>query len=222
MTDRRPAKRIGMIHTVLGLAGMMDGLARARYPDIEVFHFVDEKLLADLLAHGLNESITQRMVRYGEMAQQAGADVILSTCSSTSPAVDVARKHVSVPFLKIDDAMARKAVSSGDRIGLFCTATSTVDPSRALLEDHAKQLGRNVRVDVKLEADAYKARLAGDQKKHDELVLAGATEFGRSVDVLVLAQASMAHLQDAVQAKLGKPVFASPKLCIEGLADWLN
>ena len=87
MTDRRPAKRIGMIHTVLGLAGLMDGLARARYPDIEVFHFVDEKLLADLLAHGLDDSITQRMVRYGEMAQQAGAEIILSTCSSTSPSL---------------------------------------------------------------------------------------------------------------------------------------
>jgi Asp/Glu/hydantoin racemase len=222
MTDRRPAKRIGMIHTVLGLAGMMDGLARARYPGIEVFHFVDEKLLQDLLANGLNESITQRMVRYGEMAEQAGADLILSTCSSTSPAVDVARKHVDVPFLKIDDAMARKAVSSGERIGLYCTASSTVDPSRALLEDHARQLGRKVRIETKLEPDAYKARMAGDQKRHDELVLAGATAFGRSVDVLVLAQASMAHLADAVHAKLGKPVFASPKLCIDGLADWLN
>lgn len=222
MTDGRPAKRIGMIHTVLGLAGMMDGLARARYPGIEVFHFVDEKLLQDLLANGLNESITQRMVRYGEMAEQAGADLILSTCSSTSPAVDVARKHVDVPFLKIDDAMARKAVSSGERIGLYCTASSTVDPSRALLEDHARQLGRKVRIETKLEEGAYKARMAGDQKKHDELVLAGSSEFGRTVDVLVLAQASMAHLADAVHAELGKPVFASPKLCIDGLADWLN
>ena len=83
-------------------------------------------------------------------------------------------------------------------------------------------MGRNVQIDVKLEADAYKARLAGDQKKHDELVFAGATDFGKSVDVLVLAQASMAHLQEAVQAKLGKPVLASPKLCIDGLADWMN
>jgi len=221
MSAQTAGKRIGMIHTVLGLAGMMDGLARRRYPDVEVFHFVDEKLLHDLLAHGLDDSITARLTRYGEMAEAAGADIILSTCSSTSPAVDTARGRVSVPFLKIDDAMAERAVLNGTNLGLFCTASSTVAASRALLEAHAAANDRQIRITVELEEEAYRARMEGDQQKHDELVLAGATALGKSVDLVILAQASMAHLAEQIEATLGKPVLASPRLCIENLAEYL-
>jgi len=222
MTSPHPARRIGMIHTVLGLAGLMDGLARARYPDVEIIHFVDEKMLHDLLANGLDASITERMTRYGEMAVQAGADIVLSTCSSTSPSVDVARGHVGVPFLKIDDAMTALAVQSGEHIGLFCTASSTVGPSQGLLESQAAKHGRNIRIRVALDEEAYRARMAGEQNRHDERVLAGAVALGKSTDLVVLAQASMAHLAEEIQSQLGKPVLASPQLCIDGLADWLN
>jgi Asp/Glu/hydantoin racemase len=62
--------------------------------------------------------------------------MIVVTCSSTSPAVDVARRLVPQPVLKIDDPMTTEAVRRGSRIGLLCTASSTVEPSGALLRAH--------------------------------------------------------------------------------------
>jgi Asp/Glu/hydantoin racemase len=218
----KSAKRIGLVHTVLGLAGLMDGLIKERHPGVEVFHFVDEKLLADLLANGgLDASITARMTRYGEMAAQAGADLVLSTCSSTSPAIDVARKTVQVPFLKIDDAMAERAVSEGTHIGLLCTASSTVAASRGLLESHASAKGRSIRITPVLKEEAYRAKFSGDQARHDAIVSETAIELARETDLVVLAQASMAHLADELSARTGRPVLASPRLCVEALSAWL-
>lgn len=222
MAAQKPAKRIGMIHTVLGLAGLMDGLTKQRHPGVEIFHFVDEKLLADLLANGgLDASITQRMTRYGEMAQEAGADLVLSTCSSTSPAIDSARKTVQVPFLKIDDAMAERAVSEGTHIGLMCTASSTVSASRGLLESHAAAKSRSIRITTVLEEEAYRAKFSGDQARHDSIVSEAAAKLGQDTDLVVLAQASMAHLADDLGKRIGKPVLASPRLCVEALSVWL-
>jgi hypothetical protein len=59
-------------------------------------------------------------------------------------------------------------------------------------------------------AEAYQALLAGDRARHDAILREAATGIASEVDVLVLAQASLAHLRDPLAAALACPVLASP------------
>jgi Asp/Glu/hydantoin racemase len=114
--------------------------------------------------------------------------------------------------------MASEAVRRGTRIGLLCTATSTVEPSSALLHAHAAAQGRDVTIKTVLRPEAYQALMAGDRARHDEILLEAASGISNEVDVLVLAQASLAHLRDRLAAELKCPVLASPSLLMAEIA----
>src|SRR5580698_98016 len=134
-TPRRP--RIAFVHTVAFLVDMFRETMDRELPHVEVVHILNETLLKDLLRDGASPKITERIVRQAILAADADVDMVVFTCSSTSPAINVARQLLAIPIIKIDDPMAERAVLSGNRIGLVCTARSTVDPSSALLREHA-------------------------------------------------------------------------------------
>ena len=206
------AERICFIHTVPSLVQRFGSLLRDALPTIDTFHVVDESLLQDLLKSGPRPAITSRIVRHVELAKDAGATTIVFTCSSTSPAVDVARHVVDIPIIKVDDPMALEAVSHGERIGVLCTTSSTVEPSQTLLASHAAAANRNkVTIDVKLVDGAFDALRQGNQDIHDQLVTEAAISLAENCDTIVLAQGSLAHLRDDLEQKLQRRVLSSPK-----------
>lgn len=212
--------RICFFHTVAGLADTFDELATEHEVDAEWYHAVDESVLEDMLAAGeLTPSVTRRICAQLSLAEHAGADVILDTCSSTSPAVDVARELVETPIVKIDDPMTERAVELGDRIGVLATAASTLGPSTDLLERKADEAGRAVDVEPVLVDDAFEARLNDDVDRHDRLVTERAIDLADETDVLVLAQASMSHLEAPLSDRVPVPVLSSPELAMERVAE---
>jgi len=211
------AARIAFVHTVGFLADEFRRLMREQMPDADPFHVLNESLLQDLLRGAEPATVHRRVVDQVLLAADAGADIVVMTCSSTSPGVDIARTMSTKPILKIDDPMMAQAVMQGSRVGLLCTATSTVAPSTALLQAHAAIQGREVSVVPTINAQAYQALMAGDRQTHDRLVLESAVALGAQVDVLVLAQASLAHLQAAIRGRVSVPVLASPSLLMEEL-----
>ncbi len=216
------SERVAFVHTVGFLAEEFRKLMRAQQPEVDSFHILDESLLQDLL-RGVPPALVHRRVAAQLMlAADAGAELIVMTCSSTSPGVDVARQMTDRPILKIDDPMAAQAVRSGQRIGLMCTATSTVAPSTALLQRHAAQQEREIVIRPEVNAAAYQALLSGDRPTHDRLVRESAVRLAREVDVLVLAQASLAHLAAPLAEELPCPVLASPPLLMQELARRLT
>jgi Asp/Glu/hydantoin racemase len=210
--------RVAFVHTVGFLAEEFRRLMRTELPDVDCFHTMNESLLQDLLRGEEPALVYRRVVEQILLAGDAKASLIVMTCSSTSPAVDIARRLVKIPILKIDDPMAAEAVRIGTRIGLMCTATSTVTPSTALLQAHADEQGRQVSIHVEVNAPAYAALMSGDRAAHDALVLEAATKLAREVDVLVLAQASLAPLRDRLAETVACPVLASPPLLMRELA----
>jgi Asp/Glu/hydantoin racemase len=205
-------KRIAFVHTVGFLVEEFRARVRAELPAADCFHILNESLLQDLLRGAPLPLVYRRVVDQIVLAAEAQPDLIVVTCSSTSPAVDLARRIVSQPILKIDDPMASQAVRAGTRIGLLCTASSTVEPSSALLRAHAAEQGREIAIKTVLRPEAYQALMAGDRPRHDAMLYEAASELAKEVDVLVLAQASLAHLRDGLAAELKCPVLASPSL----------
>lgn len=214
--------RVAFVHTVGFLVETFRALMKDAHPDTDTFHILNESLLRDLLRGDEPALVHRRVVDQLLLAVDAGADIVVMTCSSTSPGVDVARRLVKVPILKIDDPMAAEAVRLGTRIGLLCTAESTIAPSTALLRAHAFEQAKEIGVVPSLAAAAYTALMAQDRATHDRLVREAAQRLAPEVDVVVLAQASLAGLQESLGAELRCPVLASPPLLMRELGRRLS
>jgi len=62
--------------------------------------------------------------------------------------------------------------------------------------------------------------VSGDPARHDQLVSAGLQELAPQVDVVVLAQASMARVIETLPAETRRvPILSSPRLAVERLAQ---
>lgn len=213
-------KRLALLHTVAFLADMFRKLLQESMPALDSFHLVDEGIIRGLMAQGkMTPQIVRRIGTQACLAQESGADLILFTCSSTSPAVDSVRAIVDIPIMKIDEPMARHAVGLGEKIGVVATARTTMDPSVHLIESAARDRGRTVRVQGILESSAFEAKMAGDNDTHDRLVGDAVRRLAKESDVVVLAQASMAHLAEPLGKAVPVPVLASPRLCVAALKE---
>ncbi|MBE4734223.1 MULTISPECIES: aspartate/glutamate racemase family protein [Streptomyces] len=221
-----PTAAIAVLHTSLLFVNpdsvineYLDELA----PDARVLHFVDSDVLAAVVRDGeVSPASTQRMVHLAQAAEAAGADVIFSACSSVGPAIDVARRLVSVPIVKIDDAMTASAVETADAVGVLATVPTTLPPTRSLVEEKARAAGRDITVQEQLCEGAFSVLMSGDRDRHDAMVLHGARALATEVDVIVLAQASMARLAPAIAEAVGKPVLSSPRSGAENAVHVLN
>lgn len=213
-------KKIGFVHTGVAIADMFKPMIAERLPGVATFHIVDDSLIQDLLqAEQFTPSILKRLCNQVELAEEAGAEMIMVTCSSIAPGVDVARKMVSVPVMKVDEPMAEKAVSLSDNIGVMATAKTTMNPSVNLVKEKAAEAKKQVTIHQTLSSEAFDCFLKGDMQTHDRIVKNAAQELKGKVGVIVLAQASMGHLAEAIQEITGVPVLKSPPLAMDALVE---
>ena len=212
---------VGFVHTVLTLAATFDALADELVPEAERFHIADDSLLGVTRRTGsLTPATRRRVLGYVESAAEAGADLVVVTCSSIGPAVDASRDFVPVPVLRIDEPMADEAVRTGSRIGVLATLATTLEPTAELVERRARAARRAVVVVPRLCEGAFDALQAGDRERHDEIVREGLRETVRDVDVIVLAQASMARVADGLpDDEKTVPILSSPRLGMQRVAE---
>ena len=109
--------------------------------------------------------------------------------------------------------MVEEAVARGTRVGLIATANSTVAPSSSALRSAAAALGKDIDLRVLCNEEAIRALKSGDRERHDALVLDMASSM-KDRDVIVLAQASMAHMEAPVARSTGVATLSSPERCI--------
>lgn len=207
-------KTLALIHTGAFLPPVFIKLCQEIMPDVRVFNIVDESLINNTIAaNRLTPATSKRLAHYLESAEEAGADAILVTCSSIGPAVEAARPFINIPVLRVDEPMADEAVKIGRRVGVIATLSTTLQPTVNLIKARAAAQDREIEIVEQLCEGAFQAVASGDTATHDRLVTAGLMELMDKVDVVVLAQASMARVADAIPADKKKvPVLSSPRL----------
>ena len=216
--EKKTTPKIGFVHTGVPIGMLLKKMMSESMPDIPNFHIVDDSLIQDLLQSGeFTPSILKRLSTQISMAKEAGADIIMVTCSSIAPGVDFAKKLVDIPVLKIDEPMAEQAVESADTVGVLATAKTTLVPSVDLINQVADKKGKSVKVKSKLISEAFDFFLQGDMDSHDRLVKTAGVELARQSDVLVLAQASMSHLADEIEKVSNTPTLTSPPIAVNAL-----
>jgi len=216
--------RLAYIHTVAALVPVFNALSSELIPDVDVFNIVDESLLQNTIrANQLSNTTTRRLIGYLESAEAAGADLVMVTCSSVGPAVDLGRATVNIPVFRVDEPMAELAVRTGRVIGVAATLQSTLNPTAALIRTQAAKAGKPVDVISKLCEGAFEAVVAGDTDRHDAIVRVGLKELVAEVEVIVLAQASMARVVESLPEEYRRvPILSSPRLAVERLKQAIS
>jgi Asp/Glu/hydantoin racemase len=199
--------RIAFLHTGAVVIAPVAELAREHLGDATTINYLDDRIVADLGDPERAASVPDRITDLVSAARSAGADIVLLTCSSISHLAAPTAERVGIPVLRIDEAMADEAVAIGSRIAVLATLETTLTPTTALLRERAALAGADAEISSEVVPGAFAAVASGDRDTHDRLVSAAIERAAGSVDVVVLAQASMASAAGAVRVDV--PVLTS-------------
>jgi aspartate/glutamate racemase len=130
------------------------------------------------------------------------------------------KDDAAFPVLKIDFPMAQMAVKAGNKIGVAATFQPTVEPTSNLLRTAATEAGVDITITKEVIPEAYEALLANHVQKHDSLLLEAVRKLEASgVDVIVLAQVSMARLLPLLPENIKVPVLSSLQTSLDAIRD---
>lgn len=216
-------KKVVCVHTAMALVGPLTEIFKEYLPEVKLNHIADDSLIQEVIANdGVTPAVRRRLLSHYVAAADAGADVVFNTCSSVGDVADYGNTYAPIPVFRIDYPMAVEAVTTAKRIGVISTLPTTLAPTRRLLENAACQEGREVVLVDGLADGAFQAGQSGDGETHDRLIAEAAAKIADEVDLFVLAQGSMARMEQRLSELTGKPVLSSPVLGVKGLRTFLG
>lgn len=222
MTDSGPT--IALVHAVIPAMSPMQEALAGELPGARVLNLLDEGLLSEIERHGgLAPTCVDRLATHVGLSIRAGAAVVLLTCTAYSSAVPELRERFpQVPILGVDQVMVEQAVARADRIGVLATVPAGLEQQQALLRRTAERGSKAVSVVPSLHPEAMAALRRGDAELHDRILLAALPVLADRVELVLLAQASMARLLPRLPPDLPVPVLASPALAAGHVRDLLR
>ena len=160
--------------------------------DVEMLSLQDPSILADVREAGyVTTAPAARLIGMYMKAAEEGVDAMLNLCSSVGEVADCAQdaaRYIGVPIVRADAEMCREAVRPGS--------------ARVAREagKHVELVDCLVDGAFGLDQDQFRARLTS-----------AAEEIIDKVDVIVLAQGSMAYAEPHLREHFGKPFLGSPR-----------
>lgn len=217
--------KIGLIYTTNApsLVETVEREVRAQLgAGVEFYSLADPGILDDVRAAGrVTAGPAARLVGMYMRAVEAGCDALLNVCSSVGEVADSVQPLagcIGVPIVRIDEEMCREAVRRGRRIGVMATLPTTLSPTKHTLLRAAREAGREVELTDCLVDGAFGLDAARFQRRMAE----AAREIIDAVDVVVLAQGSMAEAEPQLTAAFGKPFLSSPRFGAQALKQALR
>lgn len=217
------AQTIALIHAVIPAMPPMRDMLAAQLPEVRVLNLLDEGLLSEVERRGgLAPECVERLVTQVGLAVEAGASAVLLTCTAYSTVVpDVQARFPDVPVLAVDQVMVDQAVESASRIGVLATVAAGLAQQTEMLQRAAALRGKSIEIVGSLHPQAMAALVRGDGDSHDRILLEALPGLAAQVDLVLLAQASMARLVSLLP-DLPVPVLTSPQLAVAHLRELLE
>ena len=179
--------------------------------EVEMLSLQDPSILADVRDAGyVTTAPAARLIGMYMRAAEAGVEAMLNLCSSVGEVADCAQsvaKYIGVPIVRVDEEMCREAVRLGKRIGVMATLPTTLEPTKGTVARVAREMGRHVELVDCLVDGAFGL----DQEQFKQRLTDAAKAIIEDVDVVVLAQGSMAYAEEHLRAVFGKPFLGSPR-----------
>ncbi|MGI5900143.1 MAG: aspartate/glutamate racemase family protein [Christensenellales bacterium] len=182
----------------------------------------DPSIIADAVKNGSpSKEAAKRLFFLYQTAVMQGADIVYNACSSVGDIAEDAKPafaRMGVPFIRIDEYMARKAVLEHRRIGVLATLSSTLEPTKRLIEKVAREEGRDITITGALADGAF--GLSSDELS--AVLIEKARSVSGETDCILLAQGSMGSSKKAIENATGKPVYDSPSHGALAVAEIAN
>jgi len=211
-------KKLAIIHTTPVTIEPLKELAAKMIGDCEIINLVDDSILPQLSKNDGNiQEIAQRWESYAKVAEQLGADCILNACSSIGELVSSTQPKVSIPIVRIDEAMAEFAIDLATKIGVAATLETTLKPTLELLKQKALEKNKQVEFQPMLVASAYQKLISNDKEGHDLDLSIALRVLAKEVDLVVLAQASMARVVSTFTKEEQSHFVTSPELGMDAV-----
>ena len=180
---------------------------------VQAQHLVHENLLEEARQTGLTDELQTRVSSIIAAAADAG-DVVLCTCSTIGGCAEAMNGATGPHVLRVDRAMARRAVELGEHILICAALRSTLAPTQALIAAEAQAAHKTVQQTLLLCAPAWALFEAGDLDGYHRCIADALHDYwaaGNQPNVIVLAQASMAGAAHYCM-DIPVPILSSPQL----------
>lgn len=205
---------IGFLHTATEHTATFDQLVVAEAGlDAARTHVVLPELLADAIERGTDDAGVREALSRQLRSFPDGVDCIVVTCSTLGGIAEELAPPEGPPVTRVDRPMAEAAVAAGRRIGVAYSISATVLPTSGLLWEVASTAGVKIDLDLIDCESAWPLFLAGKRDEYRQAVAKLIRARAHDVDVVVLAQASMAPTADLL-TDLSIPVLSSPGLAV--------
>lgn len=201
---------VGAVHTTRLVIDPVHQSIASTSDGLQINHVLDEGILKRLAAVGrITPEITDWLTRMVASTREIGADLAVVSCSSLSPCVNEVRDRLNFPVIRVDEPMMEYAVQHAARIGLVMTNPTTETPSQILFSEVAERLKSRAVLVPELCPDAFAKLTRGDSPGHDREVVEVIERLLDRVDVIMLAQISIARVRDLLDKNLADRVFSS-------------
>ena len=189
--------------------------------DVSLVSLQDPSILADVREAGyVTAKPAARLIGMYMKAVEEGVDAMLNLCSSVGEVADCAQdaaRYLGVPIVRVDEEMCREAVRLGKRVGVMATLPTTLVPTKNTVLRVAREMGARVETVDCLVDGAFGL----DQEQFKTRLTDAAAAIIEDVDVIVLAQGSMAYAEEHLRSVYGKPFLGSPRFGAKALKDAL-
>ena len=208
------------------LIAMLNSEVKQVLGDVEIYEQQDPSILAEVREAGfVTAAPAARLVTMYMNAVREGCDAILNVCSSVGEVADAAQtiaEYTGIPIVRIDLEMCREAVrraaEAGNRIGVMGTLATTMDPTIRTVERAARSMNRHPEIVPCLVEGAFGL----DQEAFKKRMGESALSIADRVDVIVVAQGSMADCEEYIAELTGRCVLSSPHLGVLDLKKALE
>ena len=209
---------IAVLHTAQATVPMLAKMIQNIYPEEKVYHWLDDSILPMLSEDkGTLPYIFEKMLFYAKSAENQGAKVILNACSSVGEFQDYVGGKISIPIVRIDDAITDLLAETYASVGVLATLETTLAPSAALIRK--KKPG--ISLDFQVVEGAWEAAMAGDKEKQYRLIGKKAEDFLQEKDAVFFAQASMAEAKKFLSQECQRREYTSPEYGVGSLKKYL-
>lgn len=178
--------------------------------ETEIISMQDPSILAEVREVGyVTPTAAARLMGMYTQAVAQGAEAILNICSSVGEVADAfqpAAAYIGVPVVRVDEEMCREAVRTGLRVGVLATLPTTLEPTKGTIRRVARAMGKHVEL-----VDGLVDAFGMNQTQFRQLLIGAAKEICDRVDVIVLAQGSMAYVEKDIEAACSIPTLSSPR-----------
>jgi hypothetical protein len=221
MNSDRPT--VALIHASPASVAPAQAAFADEFPDARLWNLLDDRLVVDAdRAGGLTAALHDRMSTLIRYAVDGGARAVQLSCSMYGPAAVAASAQHPVPVLASDQAMFEQVAASGaGRVGVLGSLSSAAADSAGRLRAALAESSPHTVVTWRGVEGASAAANAHDMELLTKLMEAAAQELAAEVDLIVLAQYSLAPTLAAVAAASPVPVLSPPHLAASSLRDRL-